>query len=120
LTVASYLADIKTEALRLIHETTPVGPDLDLNSEVDRVYDEIQALSERPATDDCRQKIELALERLKDLQHQEANEFQLRLESRLKLPLGASQRFLERAEDLRMRLEDLIAQYRASPPASYS
>jgi hypothetical protein len=89
-----------------------------LDEEIDRTYEEVAALSREPASPDREAKISSALARLKELQRQEADQFQQQLESRLTMPIDAGARILERADALRKRLEDLAAKHRATDRSS--
>ncbi len=86
----------------------------DFDSEIDQVYDEISALSRDPSSPDRDAKISDAFSRIKDLEHREADQFQKRFERRLNMPIDAGAKILERAEDLRSHLENLVANYRAA------
>lgn len=87
----------------------PVESNLEL--EIERLYDRIILFSEDSEADSATREaeIERAHARLLELQAAEAEDFRMRFEASLDMPIDAGDRILTRAERLREELESLAA-----------
>jgi len=90
--------------------------------EVDRLYDEIQALIQKEAADGQprAEDIEGLYSRLRELQAIEARDFRARFEASLAMPIDAGAQILDRLRALREELEDLAASDLAADEADIS
>ncbi len=87
-----------------------VSMPLEIENQIEGLYDEIIALTEHPASRPNRnEEIESAYARLRVLQQAEAEQFRKRFEAGLKMPIDAGEKILARARTLRKELEDLAS-----------
>ncbi len=110
------------EALMSKVDGSQLGPEgvepLDLDAEIDRLYDEIIALTRQgPATSGSArdEEIERAYARLQELQAVEAKRFREWFEASLEMPIDAGESILARARALREELENLTSSDPAAP-----
>lgn len=91
---------------------SPLVAPLDIDEEIERLYDEIIAMSQAEgASEDptARDGIEQAYTRLRKLQEVSAERFRVAFEASLRVHLDAGQKVLARSRALRAKLENLAA-----------
>lgn len=84
-------------------------PGADLEAAIDSLYDDIIRMSMGPGKGEAIDELESAFARLLELQQAEAEGYRETFEASLEMPLDAGERILDRARELRQRLESLAA-----------